>query len=55
MEAAVPCEPCHWGLRRSPPYEATKRVRECRHGCGGAMLTLPLGPSAELPMGLRFV
>eukprot|EP00959_Pyramimonas_sp_CCMP1952_P155559 3254275-Pyramimonas_sp.AAC.1 len=77
MEAPVPCEPCHWGLRRSS-HGAAKRVRGvprwmrrcrgdpptgafggapmrprnvsglCRNGGGGAMRTLPLGPSAGL-------
>ena len=37
------------------PYRATRRVRVCRNGGGGAMRTLPLGPSVELPMGPRNV
>jgi hypothetical protein len=54
MGAAVPCEPCHWGLRRSS-LRGHEICEVCRNGGGGAMRTLPLGPSAELPMGPRTV
>ena len=50
------CEYCVVGTTfGGAPYVATNRVRGVPKWGGGAMRTLQLGPSVELPMGPRTV
>eukprot|EP00959_Pyramimonas_sp_CCMP1952_P317961 6653792-Pyramimonas_sp.AAC.1 len=55
--AVAPCQRSQWGLRWSSSCgpEICDGVCRTGNGCCGAMLTQPLGPLEEPPMGLRNV
>ena len=52
MGAGALCEHASWDHERNP-LEGTERVRGVPKWPEATMRTLPLGHSAELPMGLR--